>query len=240
MIIIYHVHTMWHFKNNLKKNILMKNSEELIEIGKSFGFTFDQLEQQLLYNAAFSIKGVEGIVCEIGLRDSGGMSIMMMGCIDNNDTDRCFIALDPYGAIPYKWQEDTTVYTDYTNQMKNKSLKNLYNFCEIHNLNFSLLCMEDTEFFKRFSDGVPLYIEQKKVIENRYSLIHFDGPHAVKEIINEIDFFKDKLSVGGFFVFDDTYVGYYDHDVVEKHLLEDGNYELVGKETHKCSYKRIK
>lgn len=218
----------------------MRDAKEVIEICKSFGFTFDQLEQQLLYNAAVSIKGVEGIVCEIGLRDSGGMSVIMTGCIDNNDTNRPFIALDPYGSIEYKFQENIAVYTDYTNQMKNKSLKNLYNFCEINNINFSLFCLEDTEFFKRFDDGVPIYSESKKVLMNKYALVHFDGPHAVKEIINEIDYFKGRLSVGGFFVFDDTYVGYYDHDSVERHLLKDGDFELVGKERHKCSYKKIR
>jgi hypothetical protein len=218
----------------------MRDAKELIEICKTYGFTFDQLEQQLLYNAAYSIKGVEGIVCEIGLRDSGGMSIIMMGCLDNTDTNRPFIALDPYGAIKYRWQENMTVYTDYTNQMKNKSLKNLYAFCEIKNINFSLYCMEDTEFFKRFPDGVPTYSENEKVLQDKYALVHFDGPHAVKDIINEIDFFKNRLSIGGFFVFDDTYVDYYDHDIVEKYLLQDDNYELVGKETHKCSYKRVK
>lgn len=218
----------------------MRDCKEVLEQCRSYGFTYDQLEQQLLYNAAASIKDVEGIVCEIGLRDCGGMGVMMVGCIDNDDNIHNFIAIDPYGGIPYMWQENHRVFTDYTNQMKNKALKNLYSFCELKNINFNLYCMEDTEFFKRFEDGVPTYKNEEKTMQNTYALVHFDGPHTVSDIINEIDFFADRMSLGGFFVFDDTYVGYYDHDKVESHILKTGKFELVGKETHKASYKRIK
>jgi hypothetical protein len=218
----------------------MRDAKEVLEQCKNYGFTYDQLEQQLLYNAATYIKGVEGIVCEIGLRDCGGMGVMMVGCLDNNDTDHNFIAIDPYGGISYMWQENVRVFTDYTNKMKNKALKNLYNFCESNNLNFNLYCMEDTEFFKRFEDGVPTYKNKEKVIENKYALVHFDGPHTVYDIIKEVDFFSNKMSVGGMLVFDDAYVGYYDHDKVESFVLQSGNYELVGKETHKASYRRYK
>lgn len=216
----------------------MRNAKEVLDQCRSYGFTYDQLEQQLLYNAATSIKEVQGLVCEIGLRDCGGMGVMMVGCLDNNDIHRNFIAIDPYGGIPYMWQENRKVFTDYTNKMKNKALKNLYNFCELNNLNFNLYCMEDLEFFKRFEDGVPLYVNREKAIENKYALVHFDGPHTVLDIIKEIEFFSDRLSVGGMFVFDDAYVGYYDHDKVESFLLQTGNFELVGKEEHKASYKK--
>lgn len=217
----------------------MRNAKEVLEECKSYGFTFDQLEQQLLYNAAISIKEVEGIICEIGMREAGGLSVVMTGCVDNNDTDRIFIAIDPYGNIPYNWQENHNVITDYTNDMKNRALKNVYSFCQLKNLNFNLYCMEDTEFFERFKDGIPVYKNSKKSIENKYALVHFDGPHKVADIITEVDFFMDKMSVGGMFIFDDAYVGYYDHDKVEDHLLKSGLFELVGKETHKASYKRI-
>jgi hypothetical protein len=218
----------------------MRNAKEVIEECKTYGFTFDQLEQQLLYNAAASIKGVEGLVCEIGLRDSGGMSVMMTGCLDNQDIDRCFIAIDPYGGIKYRHQENVYAFTDYTNQMKNRSLKNLYSFCELKDINFNLYCMEDTEFFTRFENGIPTYQKEYKELQNKYALIHFDGPHAVEPIKIEIDFFKYRMSIGGMFVFDDTYVGYYNHDIVESYILESGEYELVGKEEHKASYKRVK
>ena len=218
----------------------MRDAKEVIEECKTYGFTFDQLEQQLLYNAAASIKNVEGIVCEIGLRDCGGMSIMMAGCLDNNDMSHNFIAIDPYGGIPYMWQEGYKVLTDYTNKMKNKALKNLYYFCELKDINFNLYCMEDTEFFKRFEHGIPVYENTIKKIQSKYALVHFDGPHAINEIISEIDFFKSRTSIGGMFVFDDAYVGYYNHDVIERYLMDDGTFELSGKETHKASYKKIK
>jgi len=215
-------------------------NDELLDRCREYGFTFDQLEQQILYNAAKSIKDVEGIVCEIGLREAGGMSVMMMGCLDNNDYSHSFLAIDPFGNIAYNWQENITVIPDYTNQMKNKALVNLYNFCLEKNLNFNLFCLEDTEFFQRFSNGVPIYTDAQKTICNKYALIHFDGPHTVGDIIKEVEFFKDKMSIGGMLVFDDAYVGYYDHDKVETYILEGDYYELVDKSTHKASYKRIR
>jgi len=214
-------------------------NNELLNRCREYGFTFDQLEQEILYNAAQSIKDVEGIVCEIGLREAGGMSVMMMGCLDNNDTNHPFLAIDPYGNIAYNWQENMTVIPDYTNQMKNKTLANLHNFCFEKNLNFNLLCLEDTEFFDRFEDGVPVYTEARKIIFEKYALVHFDGPHKVSDIINEVKFFKDKMSIGGYLVFDDAYVGYYNHNEVEAYILEGDYYELIEKSTHKASYKRI-
>jgi len=37
----------------------------------------------------------------LGLREGGGLGVMMFGCIDNEDTNHPFIALDPYGNIEY-------------------------------------------------------------------------------------------------------------------------------------------
>jgi hypothetical protein len=216
------------------------NSKLLLNRCREYGFEFDQLEQLILYNAAKSIKGIEGIVCEIGLRAAGGMSVIMVGCLDNDDPNHPFLAIDPYGNIAYNWQENMTVFTDYTNQMKNKTLSNLYNFCFEKNLNFNLFCLEDIEFFDKFENGVPIYANGEKIIFNKYALVHFDGPHSVKDIINEVKFFKHKMSIGGMLVFDDVGVGYYDHNQVESYIMEGGYYELIEKCHYKASYKRIK
>jgi hypothetical protein len=212
---------------------------DLLNRCRSHGFTFDQLEQDILYNAAKNIQNVEGIICDIGLREAGSMSIIMMACLDNKDTDRAFIAIDPYGNISYNWQEKINVISDYTNQMKNKTLANLYNFCFDKKLNFNLFCLEDTEFFLRFQNGIPVYTNGSKIIMTKYALVHFDGPHKVSDIIKEIEFFENKMSIGGMFVFDDTYVGYYDHNEVESFILRNNNFKLIEKSTYKASYKKI-
>ena len=96
--------------------------------------------------------------------------------------------------------------------------------------------MEDTEFFKRFSDGIPYY-DQYKTMITEYSLVHFDGPHTTSAVIDELDFFVGRLELNGIFVFDD--IGLYDHDYVEKKLLETGNFEIFKKGTRKAAYRKI-
>ena len=36
-----------------------------------------------------------------------------------------------------------------------------------------------------------------------YDLVHLDGLHAIKYVVEEVAFFDDRLSKGGFIVFDD-------------------------------------
>ena len=78
-----------------------------------------------------------------------------------------------------------------------------------------------------------MYKNSKKTIENKYALVHFDGPHKVADIITEIDFFMDKMSIGGMFIFDDAYVGYYDHDKIDDHLLNQMSRGIIQSELDK-------
>ena len=57
--------------------------------------------------------------------------------------------------------------------MKNNMLKNLYNYCSLNKMECLYFPLEDTEFFKRYSDGIPIYNEKKYII-NTYALVFFD------------------------------------------------------------------
>ena len=211
---------------------------EAVELAKSYGFGFDNGHHGVLYNAAKDIKNIPGIVCEIGLREGGGTVNMMLACVENNDTDRLFLAIDPYGNIEYRAKENETVRLDYTNEMKYRTLKAFNNFCLDKNLRFIHICLEDSEFFKRFSDGVPVYSEVKS-LEQYYALVHLDGPHAVKELLEEVEFFRNRINVGGYIVLDDV-SDYYDLSIVEKSILENGLYVAVENDGQKSSYKKVK
>ena len=67
---------------------------------------------------------------------------------------------------------------------------------------FHMVNLEDTEFFKRYYDGYPVYNEYKKMISN-YEIVHFDGPHDLKSVVNEVEFFSRRLAPEAVFIFDD-------------------------------------
>ena len=96
--------------------------------------------------------------------------------------------------------------------------------------------LEDTEFFKRFSDGVPVY-EDNKRIENKFSLVFIDGPHHTQAVLDAFEYFKDKISPDGQIVFDNY--DHYNHDTeVEPVIFQTENYELHNVGADKKVYKR--
>jgi len=187
---------------------------------------------EVLFNAASSIKGVPGIICEIGTRQGGSLKYIVNGLIAAGDVGRNIVCLDPYGNILYTPGDNAFCTYDYTNSMRNKSLIEIYKFIDDKNFNLVYFCLEDTEFFNRFADGVPFY-DQYKTIVNQYSLVFFDGPHDTANIMNEVAFFLPRVVSGSMFVFDD--VPNYDHSTVDKKLIDNG-FKIVESSPLKISY----
>lgn len=146
-------------------------------------------------------ENVKGITCEIGV-DNGYSSVdIMKGMLERN-MPRVHISIDPFGGIPYRHYENIVDILDYDNIKKIKTRHKLAKWCEENKYENIFFEMEDTEFFKRFSDGVPYYKKDKYLL-NQYAFVHYDGPHNVKDVKIEIDFFKNKTPIGGIWVFDD-------------------------------------
>lgn len=202
---------------------------------KELGLDFDHAEHKILYAAAKDIVGVEGIVCEVGLRHGGGMGIMILGCLDTQNTNRPFIAIDPYGNLMYNASDGQTVRYDYTNNMKYNTLIALYKVALQHNLNFDLICLEDTTFFEKYDSGIPIYDGSTTVVNN-YALVHLDGPHSLKDVLAEAEFFMSRVTTGGYIVLDD--VLYYDLSKIES-LLINNSFKLIENDGKKASYKKV-
>ncbi len=193
----------------------------------------DSSQYQVLQNAASAIKNVSGMTCEIGVREGGGSKYIIDGLMEAKDFGRTHVCIDPYGNIEYTAKEGSIVKLDYTNAMRNRCIKDLYEYTLDKNVNLLFFVLEDTEFFDRYSEGVPSYNENKKT-EYKYALVHFDGPHDVASIMREIRFFEERTDPGAMFIFDDV-VGYYDHDVIDEYLLQTG-WELKERSPPKASY----
>jgi hypothetical protein len=199
-------------------------------------FETDSLDYEILRKAVMQIS-VPGIVCEIGTRRAGSTKVIIDSLVASNKTSNPLICIDPYGNIPYNHTDDNIGRCDYTNGMRNETIPDLCEYAYSRLKNFVFFNLGDDEFFKRFGDGVPLYEEEKR-IENTYSLVFFDGPHGLKNVIEETEFFFPRTVKGSIFVYDDI-VGHYDHDFVEKEYLIPNSWQLIETGNRKSSYIKL-
>ena len=154
----------------------------------------DSTEYEILKEACESLEDNNLFTIEIGVRQGAGTKIILDTLKDKN---HWHLGVDPYGNLNYEHYDDSGAYTcDYTNSMKLQLIK------DIDYENFTLFPMGDDEFMKRFHDGVPIYRNEKEVI-NKYDLVHFDGPHKTIDVIRETLFFADRSRIGSVFVYDD-------------------------------------
>ena len=192
----------------------------------------DSSDYQILMNAVKQVQSIDGLTCEIGVREGGGTKCILDAMVSTNQ-HKVHIAIDPFGNIPYKSWEVNVNRLDYTNQMKNGMLKNLYAYCEKYHVECLFFPLEDTEFFKRYSEGVPIYDQEKKIV-NQYALVFIDGPHTSQVVKDEFDFFKDKIPVGGYIVFDD--MPQYDHMTTLDPYIRQHQFRIYEKTEQKISY----
>lgn len=195
----------------------------------------DSREYDILGEAAWVVRNVDGLTCEIGVREGGGSKVIM-DVTQRSGRPKVHIAIDPFGNIEYEHWETRKERLDYTNKMKNTMLQNLYAYCSQTGAECLFFPLEDIEFFTRYADGVPIYNDHK-TIENRYALVFFDGPHTTELVKMEFDFFKNKIQMGGTVVFDD--IDQYPHmEMLDPYILLSG-FERIRKGSCKISYKRV-
>lgn len=195
----------------------------------------DSHNYEVLFEAAASIKDIPGTICEIGTRQGGSLEYIVDGLLSVDNINRNIICIDPYGDIEYRGSDDNFSKWDYTNDMRNEAWTNIYSYVNKKPVNVVFLCLEDTEFFNRFSDGVPFY-QGSKTISNQYALVFFDGPHDTNSVIKEIEFFLPRSVVGSHFVFDD--VASYNHQAIDDILLQN-NFKEVKRTPRKISYVKV-
>lgn len=218
-------------------------------------FSTDSSEYEILSNAAAQVGATPGAIVEIGTRRGGSMKIIIDTLVATNNTGRTVIAIDPYGNIPIdctnlnmsihnpdrKIEGDpmskdiTSPQTfDYNNDMRNRVIPSLYFYGYQAGMNFNFFTMTDSQYIKRFADGVPVY-DDKEIIEDKYAFVFFDGPHDNAALDLECGFFIPRTSVGGVVVFDDIWM--YDHDgIVEQKYLFPNGFETLEKGNIKASY----
>jgi hypothetical protein len=197
----------------------------------------DSLDYDILVDAVKKSANVDinALSCEIGVRAGGSSAMMIDALVKSAQAGRTHLLLDPWGNIEYLTSENSLTRHDYSNTMRNVCMSDLYQHIEsLHGGSINVLpfVMEDTEFFERFADGVPIYSNTKR-IANTYSVVHFDGPHAFDPLVVETEFFIPRLLPGSTVVYDD--VGNYDHAEFERWLLPQG-FKVLQRGDRKISY----
>lgn len=168
----------------------------------------DGRQYEILSDSVKAVVDVEGMTCEIGLREGGG-SLHMLRALQETKQQRMHLAIDPYGDIPYYMHEDQNLTARYDNDMKYDTLAQMYKWCQDSKQDFTFFCLESKEFFNRYFDGVPLYSNHKKTICNKYACVYLDGQHRSTEVLPEVLFFAERMDKGAIMVCDDC--GFYDH-----------------------------
>lgn len=195
----------------------------------------DSEDYRLLHDGVKLSANVRGFTCELGVRRGGGSGVIMRA-IKQYSPHKIHIAVDPYGHIEYEHKEGEVVRLDYTNKMKTECLKNLYAYSDLIDVPVLFFNVEDTEFFNRYPDGIPIY-DNVKMVQKEYSMVHYDAAHAHLPLLTEINFFKEKTPPGGCWVFDDI-TNFYDHDAIEEHVLS-LDFVLIEKTKRKALYQKI-
>jgi len=176
-----------------------------------------------------------GMTCEIGLRKGGGSGVIMDALAKGSFPDKVHVAVDPFGNIIYAEKDGVDRRLNYVNEMRDKYIGSIYLYAMKVGVNMIFINMDDMEFFKRYDDGVPVYNEEKFIL-NEYIFVHFDGPHQLEPLKEEFYWFNERMTTGATIVFDD--VEFYDHDNLEHHVINAG-WKLLEKSNRKASYQKV-
>jgi len=161
----------------------------------------DSHEYEVFEEAIKKLTSPIGATVEIGVRRGMGSKMIIDSFRKHHPNVKLnHLGIDPYGNIEYNpTEQHKNIRLDYTNDMKKDAMLDFTkDYPEFH-----LVCLEDTEFFNRYSDGYPIY-DQYKIMLSKYDVVHFDGPHDVASVLNEINFFHKRRAKECIFVFDDV------------------------------------
>lgn len=171
-------------------------------------FGFDSGEYEMLTEAVELSRHVEGMACEIGLREGYGTAVIIEAVAENCPS-KVVISVDPYGSILYEGREGQICRLDYDDNMMVRCIPNMYQFAFEHCVTWKFINLTDTDFFELYKNGVPVY-DLERVVHQKYSMVHFDGPHSVNDILHEILWFNDRMYSGSTIVIDDITPDFFD------------------------------
>lgn len=191
----------------------------------------DSGEYEFLHEAVELSSGVEGMLCEIGLRLGEGTKTIIDACVSFRPGSTV-ISVDPFGSILYTGREHVgPIRLDYTNDMYKQVLMDMSAYVYDKNVNWIPFKMTDERFFVTQQDGVELYDHETSRC-NKYAMVHLDGPHYYEAIAREIGWFNIRMDSGAVVVIDDITPDFLHLPPVQ------GLFNVLGWEEIKLGYKK--
>ena len=172
------------------------------------------------------------LTCEIGLREGLGSKIIMDAILDSKPKLYKHLAVDPYNNLSYEhYDNEGSVVAGYTEEMKQKTVSYLYqNYPD-----FDFFHMTDDYYFKTMGEGHQFVLNQQLVLFGLYQVVHLDGPHTTKAVIDELSFFIPRMASKGLIILDD----YTDLQMgIVDMLLKTYNFNVAVKGDNKIIYQK--
>ena len=172
------------------------------------------------------------LTCEIGLREGLGSKIIMDAILDSKPKLFKHVAVDPYNNLSYEhYDHEGSVVAGYTEEMKQKTVSYLYqNYPD-----FDFFHMTDDYYFKTMGEGHQFVLNQQLVLFGLYQVVHLDGPHTTKAVIDELSFFIPRMASKGLIILDD----YTDLQMgIVDMLLKTYNFNVAVKGDNKIIYQK--
>ena len=172
------------------------------------------------------------LTCEIGLREGLGSKIIMDAILDSKPKLFKHVAVDPYNNLSYEhYDNEGSVVAGYTEEMKQKTVSYLYqNYPD-----FDFFHMTDDYYFKTMGEGHQFVLNQQLVLFGLYQVVHLDGPHTTKAVIDELSFFIPRMASKGLIIIDD----YTDLQMgIVDMLLKTYNFNVAVKGDNKIIYQK--
>ncbi len=193
----------------------------------------DSTEYHLITEQIGKLKlGQVTLTCEIGLREGLGSKIIMDAILDSKPKLYKHVAVDPYNNLSYEhYDNEGSVVAGYTEEMKQKTVSYLYqNYPD-----FDFFHMTDDYYFKTMGEGHQFVLNQQLVLFGLYQVVHLDGPHTTKAVIDELSFFIPRMASKGLIILDD----YTDLQMgIVDMLLKTYNFNVAVKGDNKIIYQK--
>ena len=172
------------------------------------------------------------LTCEIGLREGLGTKTIIDAVRKHEPKFYKHIAIDPYGNLNYQhYDYEKNTIADYTEDMKQQTVSQLYKIYP----EFTFFHMTDDYFFETMSQGHQFCIEGNLMMFGLYKIVHLDGPHTTKAVIDELSFFIPRIDSEGLIIIDD----YPEMEMgIVDMLLKTYNFNVAAKGDNKIVYQK--
>jgi|TARA_R100001163_G_C5065806_1_gene203871 hypothetical protein len=173
------------------------------------------------------------LTCEIGLREGLGTKTIMDAVRLQEPRLYKHIAVDPYGNLAYQHYDnpDNIIAAGYDSEMMQRTVTELYkNYPE-----FNFFHMTDDYYFKTMGEGHQFVFEKQLMIFGLYKVVHLDGPHTTKDVLNELVFFIPRMEIDSLIIIDDYQL--ISLGIVDM-LLRTYNFKVAEKGDSKIIYKK--